>query len=533
MTLKQLLRKLVREGQALRVPSRAPTYGFLALCLALYGLGAFYVRLLPANHDVAWLLYASGEVLGGAELYVDIIETNPPLIMCFMIAVKGLSVLTGVSDLMVFRMIALALIGVSLWVSWLNLRQAAPSGLSATIVYLVSIFLLIPWVEYHFGQREHLTIALVFPYLSAAVASASGQSLPRNRAILTGVLAGFGFSLKPFFIPVWLAVEGYVALRRSPAIWKRPENYVMVGFLLSYGLAILLFAPGYIELARTALKVYNGYWSWGFWALARDPATLFVLLVLLAHSNVRASPQSSELRRVLAVATVMFLAAVFMQSKGWDYHWVPVKTAAVLLLTAVAVDALLLLERWRLSRYIRPAALALTVVALLALNVRAHRSVRDVWARLAGEPFWLYDMIEVVEEHAPSGVISSFAASVRLNFPLVNYTGVRWGSRFNSLWMVPGLYLDVRRGQEGFPYRLPEERGELERYFVDAVITDLRQSQPDLLFVDRRPPGLHMYGFNWVDYFALDSRFREFFAHYESISEVGPLLIYKRVEAES
>ncbi len=533
MTLKEQLAASVGEGPGLRLWSGTRIYGFLALCLALYGLGAFYIRLLPTNHDVAWLLYASGEVLGGAELYVDIVEINPPLIMYFMIAVKGVSVLAGISDLVVFRMIALALIAVTLWLGWLNLRQAVPSGLSATIVFLVSIFLLIPWVEYHFGQREHLTIALVLPYLYAATASISGRSMPRGRAILTGVLAGVGFSLKPFFIPVWLAVEGYVGLRRLPRAWRRPENYAIVAVILSYGLSILLFTSAYIDVARWALKVYNAYWSWGFWVLAGNVATLFVLLVLLAHSNVRASPQSSELRRVLTIATVMFLAAVFMQNKGWDYHWIPVKTTAVLLLTAVGVDALRLLERWRLSRYVRPAALALTVVVLLALNVRAHRSVRDVWARLAGEPFWLYDMIEVVEEHAPGGVISSLAANVKLDFPLVNYTGVRWGLRFNSFWMVPGLYQDVRREQGGFPYRPLEERDELERYVVDAVITDLRESQPDLLIVDRRPPNPQMYGFNWVDYFALDSRFREFFAHYESISEVGPHMIYKRVEAGS
>jgi hypothetical protein len=351
--------------------------------------------------------------------------------------------------------------------------------------------------------------------------------------MLTGLLAGVGFALKPFFLPVWLAVEGYLALKRSPAICKRPENYAIVAFGLGYGLSILLFTPAYLGLAGTALKVYNGYWSFGFWALARDPGTLFALLVLLAHSNVRASPQTAELRRVLTVAGVMFLAAVFMQNKGWDYHWIPVKTVAVLLLAAVVVDALRLLERGRLSQHVRPAALALTVLALLALNIRAHRSVRDVWARLAGEPFWLYDLTEIVEEHAPGGVINSFAASVRLNFPLVNYTGVRWGSRFNSLWMIPGLYLDARMQQQGFPYRAPEERGELENDFVDAVMSDLRRLPPDVLIVDRRPPGLHMYGFNWLEYFALDSRFRELFDQYGLLAEVGPLLIFKRVAAET
>jgi hypothetical protein len=500
----------------------------LALCLALYGLGAFYISMLPANHDVAWLLYAAGEILGGAELYVEIVEVNPPLIVCLMVAIKGLSLLVGVSDLAVFRTTVLALVAVTLWLGWRNLRQAVANALLAVIFLLISIFLLIPWVGYHFGQREHLTIVLVLPYLYAAAALSCGMSLPRGRAILTGLLAAVGFALKPYFLPVWLAVEGYVALRHSPAIWKRPENYAIIAFGLIYGLSILLFTPAYVEVARTALKVYDGYWSFGFWAVAKDPRTLFAVFAVLVHASTRASAQTVELRRILALACVMFLAAVFMQNKGWDYHWIHVNTVAVLLLTVVGVDALRLLERGRVSRQMRPAALVPAVVALLALNVLARRPVRDVWARPGGEPSWLYDLSEVVEEHAPGGVITSFAASVRLNFPLVNYTGVRWGSRYNSFWMLPGLYREGPREGQGFPYRAPEERGELERDFVDAVMTDLRRLPPDVLIVDRRPPGLHMRGFNWLDYFALDSRFRELFDQYAQIAEVGPLLIFKR-----
>ncbi len=535
LRFRELLSRRIAEDSTSPLPVRIRTYGLLLTCLLLYGLGAFYIRSLPANHDVAWLLYAAGQVLRGAELYVDVIELNPPLIMYFTIAVKGVSLLVGIGDLMTYRVIVLVVVALSLWLGWWNLRQAVPepNRITTTIVLLVSMYLLIPWVAYHFGQREHLTIALVLPYLYAATARATGVSLPRARAVLTGILAGIGFSMKPFFLPVWLAVEGYLALRRSRAIWRRPENYAIIAFGLSYGVSILLFVPAYFELARSTLAVYNGYWSWGFSTLVRNPVTLFVLLVLLAHSNVRATPRTSELRRILTVATLMFLAAVFMQNKGWDYHWIHATTTAVLLLTLVIIDALRLAGRWRFAPYLQPAALALTVLALLALTVRAQRSVRERWAELAGPPYYLYPLIEVVEEHAPAGTISTLAAAVRLGFPLVNYTDVRWGSRFNTLWMLPGLYSDLKREGAAFPYRPPDERGKLETYFVEAVITDLRRSRPDLLIIDTRPPGLHMLGFSWIEYFSIDNRFRELFGEYEELTPVGPLRIYKRTQAPS
>ncbi len=49
--------------------------------LGLIGL-AYAVQLsMPLNHDVSWLLLATGRLLDGADVFLDdVIEVNPPLL---------------------------------------------------------------------------------------------------------------------------------------------------------------------------------------------------------------------------------------------------------------------------------------------------------------------------------------------------------------------------------------------------------------------------------------------------------------------
>src|SRR5437016_89322 len=46
---------------------------------ALLGVAIVLRHLVAANTDVSWLLTAGERILDGQRLYVDVIETNPPM----------------------------------------------------------------------------------------------------------------------------------------------------------------------------------------------------------------------------------------------------------------------------------------------------------------------------------------------------------------------------------------------------------------------------------------------------------------------
>src|SRR3954447_14227104 len=55
----------------------------MLLLLAVVVLILFTMLRSPLKDDIAWLLYVARRWLAGRELYVDVVEVNPPLIVWF------------------------------------------------------------------------------------------------------------------------------------------------------------------------------------------------------------------------------------------------------------------------------------------------------------------------------------------------------------------------------------------------------------------------------------------------------------------
>src|SRR5262245_4805068 len=80
------------------VPARL----LVGLLAALAALGIAIRFVMPVNGDAAWYLYMAGRVLDGARPYVDVVDTNPPLIVMLSMATVLPARALGVSPLTVF-----------------------------------------------------------------------------------------------------------------------------------------------------------------------------------------------------------------------------------------------------------------------------------------------------------------------------------------------------------------------------------------------------------------------------------------------
>src|SRR5579862_692458 len=73
------------EARAIRpAPSfvrAAVTATSLLLLLVVLGIVLFTMLRSPLKDDIAWLLYVARRWMAGRELYVDVVEVNPPLII--------------------------------------------------------------------------------------------------------------------------------------------------------------------------------------------------------------------------------------------------------------------------------------------------------------------------------------------------------------------------------------------------------------------------------------------------------------------
>ncbi len=254
-----------------------------------FGLGVLPVFLGLLNHDDAWLLHAAARVLAGDTLYVDVVETNPPLIVWLNFLPLLLARAVGISEVLGLRLIVLGLIASSLLLSQMTLCRVLPDRPAGRRFLLVlSLFILLPLTGYVFGEREHLLLALVLPYLLMAAGRAMERPMDGVLPWVVGAMAAFGILLKPHFVPLWFAVELYVArVRRDWRIWLRPEALIVAAMGMTYAIAIVAITPDYLKLVMWARSVYSESSLVFVSSLIGEPAALVSMMAWLGFMFVR------------------------------------------------------------------------------------------------------------------------------------------------------------------------------------------------------------------------------------------------------
>jgi len=498
------------------------------------GAGAEFAGFVRS--DIAFLLYTAERVLDGARLYVDIVEINPPLIVALNMPTVWLARAIGASEILVYRaLVAAGIVGALALCDW-SLRWVVGSNgdrLRRTLVLVVALALF-PVAGNNFGQREHLLIALALPYVLLAGGRADGRRVPTGPAWGTGVLAGAGLALKPHFLLVWAALEAYLAWRLR-ARRVSHEALGVVAFLAVYLVGIALLTPQYFGLVRLLGPAYSGFgYDPFFHVLVTAPGTTVCYLAALAWVALRREARHRGLWIVVLVAMIASLVAGAAQQKGWGYHFYPSKVFGLALLTLALVDIRRPLVRpvQRLYVAVVFAALSTSLLSSLAMGIGRilHRDPVD-----RSERAQLDELVAAVRRHSPSGG-SLFIMSYtnESGFPLVNYSGVRWASRFPHLWIIEAVYQDQLHAPDPLRFHARHSMGPAERYLNDAVRADLARYRPDLLMVLRHGRDVQQNSHRRLDYlayFSRDPRINALLSRYRFVEEIGQYLLYVRVDS--
>ncbi len=508
--------------------------------VALFALGALTLAAQVsrvASPDMAFLLYAAGRVLDGARLYRDVVEINPPLIIWFNVAVALVARATHLSEFLVYRLVAfavvLALFGLSRRLVQRYILPGIPQRGHLLLVLL--FFALFPLAGDDFGQREHFVLALLLPYLLLVAARVRGQAggLSWSEAGGIGLLAGLALALKPHFAIAWLALEGYGRFRRPVARWRpTPELAGTIVLLAAYAGAIALLTPDYFRLAKELGPAYIRYLREPLWSLLLTaPGAALVFLALLAHVALRRYERDPGLAALLATGVVGCYLAGVAQQKGLPYHFYPAYALAFVLLGLIALGAprhpRSVSERVY-AQVTRAVSLALVLVTLGSAvldglgGTRAERRARaDLDARAA-----------FLRAHAEGRPVAVLSYHLDGAFPLVSYAGVRLASRFPHLWLLPASYGDALAADAPLRYREPSEMAPPERFLWDAVREDLLQARPALLLVLRPARDLPRNGLrrlHYIRYFGRDPDLARLFDRYQLIADQGEYLVYGRI----
>lgn len=335
---------------------REPTdlQGRLLLALCCLGLWALQMHR-PLNADVAWLLDAGSRWFQGQRLYVDILEPNPPLIF------YDMAVLTaGTWSKPAF----LAGVCVAIYISclWCERRWIAFAALS--------IPALLP-----FGQRDHLALITVLPYLVA-----------RQPTWRMGAWMFAGAALKPHLLLIPLLA----------ALWRRQVDTAVLSLLALVGVYAAFIAtvhPAYlVEMVPLARETYSGVIGEAgyFYEIA------LILVVLVTNR-----------RLPIAGGILGALLSYALQGKFWYYQLVPAAGLAVYQGLAATT----------LKAANRACAIALSIMAA-AYFLRSH---------------WPLDPIPPGTKR-----VLFLTPHVPIAYPLVFERKVENTSPYPALWPVPG-----------------------------------------------------------------------------------------------
>jgi len=481
----------------------------------------------PFNHDNGFILDTSRRLLAGEKLYTDIPEVNPPLIYLIGSGIALISQMSGIHEILVWRfcfLLAITLV-ILFTVHLLKGNGWELENEKCQSFIWILIALCFCYSGYDFSQREHIAAVFFLPYIAVCEGRALGRPAQGKKALLSGLIAGFAFSLKPFFLLVFCLVEIYMwtVLRKIGRPWVRLENITFAAF--SGGFLIwVIFGTPYIEFIRFIQPYYASY-NMPISQIVNNRSLFPFILAFFLNFACKAPNDKPHLRQLLFLTAAGFTLSYVVQMKGFSYHGLPARIFSWLLVSLIILDLSSAVNRQKTILY----NIARKLSANLYIFPILYSVLLSVFATNYHGGLVVQNFMNQIHELGREKRIQLLTFSVFPAFPAFNYYNFQTTQR-GSATILAKLYQGKDTFRGPFPYQKGSENWHLQQTYIDTTVEDIAIRKPDFIFSDDNlfRQALGKSRFNFIEFLLLDDRFKLLFKNYHFLKEASGFKIFKR-----
>lgn len=505
-------------------------------------LGWAAVNLLPpVNFDEALILAISERWLGGERLYIDLIDVNPPLIFVLNLVPAAIERLTGIGGPVALVLSILAFIAVSIRLSLKMIPLVVGTTMDSATRLILPPLIVIALVIFPgdmFGQREHLMVVSLIPYMLLAAARIQGAPIPLARRIGIAVFGAVGLAIKPHFLAIAVLIELFVLVRRGAVALRDPVPWIMTALFIGYPIAIWLWLPEYyFSVVPLVMSAYEKIGTASPVIILLGNQLVPALTILVPFGIAAFIGRFSALIRVVVLAGLGASISGVVQGKGWSYHLLPAQILEVVLaglMAAALVDSMIASKLRPTSENetgsapvgLAPRAMiGLVLLMFISLSVYVRSTFYDQWGFKYTAAAQLTD---IVKPYAEGKSILVLSPGVYPIFPMLNYSHAKMALRFETIWPLQGAYSGCVPNAPR--YHAPQDVTLSERAMNQAVVEDFAKYRPPLVIIDKIAGISRCRGknFDLLEYFLRQPQFAEEMAHYDFLTQFDRYIIYKR-----
>lgn len=371
----------------------------------------------------------------------------------------------------------------------LNLYSNKNENLTRYYLYTISLILTI-CLSYDFGQREHIFMIFIMPYIIMMLFK-NEINLSSLNICLIAIFASLGFNIKPHFFLIFISIElVYICYTKNISSIFRKESLIIILSAFLYLIIIYTQFNEYIEfIIPLAVDTYTNLFNKSYIFLLIKHDILLLLLVLLFCFIFTRNRNNYQIMIFISMI-ISSLIIYILQQKGWAYHRVPIFIISLLFLTYITINLLKKDSRVYVIGFIP------IVIYILILNIQAVPNFKE-----------LKDILRNLQSNSKIHIISTDIA--RGQALLVQNNQI-WTSRFPSIFMLPSL--------------LEKENKELQSYLFNAIYEDIKKYEPNtIIFCGKYS------SFDYYKYFlSKDLRLKELYETYYKKSIIDGYIILSK-----